>query len=990
MNGATFSTKMLTAATKTLKAALNALITLAIAAVISKIIKSIVKAIKAKEEARKAAIDSAKALEDENDYLDEQKQKILELRTALDSGNLSQAEAYDKRQKLLEIQNEIIKKYGKEATSINLVTGSIDKQIESLSLLSKRASENWLITHSTEINDAVEYLNKARNATILLSGAFRPNKELKDFISAEATKLGGSTQIETVTGGGRTAEIGISVKYSGTYEQIINFYESLSRAIYDNFDETDEEVSRILGRIQSKLKSFKENQKYTEYQQIYDTAIANIAVANYNDQYAKILKAQEQFNQAMASGDQKRIDESIEALKNAKSEAIEAVKGDEKYGEGLTEYFTSMFDAQINAIRKYDFKKKIIESWADIAETLRGLTVDSNISDWTTKQKNAYETLADKAELAGLSIADLNSILVELGYMKDPVVEITKSFEDLTNELDNLQSAYSSLLNAVDEYNESGYISIDNFKTLLSLGHKYLQYLTDENGKLVLTESNLKSLIKARIDETAIKKAQSLVDMVTSIEDEAEAMKILKNSIDNAATSTWSFVYAQIWSYTGSEEVRKQLIAQVDQYKKLAEAAKQSIGAEYAQKQIEKQVKETTKALQEQAEAAKNAAEKMNSALKSQGDAYVDAIEKTLDRLNNKIDEINKKYDKQKQAIEDKKKALNEEAEVEDYLLDIEKRRIDLQKALTQKNVRVFREGVGFVWEVNAEAVRDAQEAYDKALKAYEKYQQERAYDKELELIEQNRDKEINSIKEEINKWEELKKSIQDNLRNIGTALSDHQYYLDELAKAESMSFDQMASAAEDYARRVIEAMQQVETAKKLSDEYENASKTTTTPTTNTTNQTTPSTSTNIVIKSGTTTLQAKRNVIKKGITAYANGTLSTRGGTSLVNEKAIEAVVTPAGTVTSLPSKWGVLSGDVTKFLTAFGQNPLGVLSSMLETLAKNSVGMLNTTNNSITNYNDNSNNPVINIENINVMDALNGIKSLLRNAYLYNKTHK
>jgi len=988
MNGATFSTKMLTAATKTLKAALNALITLAIAAAISKIIESIVKAIKAKEEARKAAIDSAKALEDENDYLDEQKQKILELRTALDSGNLSQAEAYDKRQKLLEIQDEIIKKYGKEATSINLVTGSIDKQIESLSLLSKRASENWLMTNSSQINDAIKFLNQSNLSTKWIGvgkGTFA------ESVTAKALELGGSVAFDTQQDrSGNSYIVNRQLNYMGTYEEIISFYSQLSEYIYKTFDETDENVARVLKNIQDELKAFKESEEYTQNKQIYDTAIANIAVANYNDQYTKILKAQEQFNQAMASGDQKRIDESIEALKNAKSEAIEAVKGDEKYGEGLTEYFTSMFDAQINAIRKYDFKKKIIESWADIAETLRGLTVDSNISDWTAKQKNAYETLADKAELAGLSIDDLNSILVELGYMKDPVVEITKSFEDLTKELDNLQSAYSSLLNAVDEYNESGYISIDNFKTLLSLGHKYLQYLTDENGKLALAESNLKSLIKARIDETAIKKAQSLVDMVTSIEDEAEAMKILKNSIDNAATSTWSFVYAQIWSYTGSEEVRKQLIAQVDQYKKLAEAAKQSIGAEYAQKQIEKQVKETTKALQEQAEAAKNAAEKMNSALKSQGDAYVDAIEKTLDRLNNKIDEINKKYDEQKQAIEDKKKALNEEAEVEDYLLDIEKRRIDLQKALTQKNVRVFREGVGFVWEVNAEAVRDAQEAYDKALKAYEKYQQERAYDKELELIEQNRDKEINSIKEEINKWEELKKSIQDNLRNIGTALSDHQYYLDELAKAESMSFDQMASAAEDYARRVIEAMQQVETAKKLSDEYENASKTTTTPTTNTTNQTTPSTSTNIVIKSGTTTLQAERNVIKKGITAYANGTLSTRGGTSLINEKAIEAVVTPAGTVTSLPSKWGVLSGDVTKFLTAFGQNPLGVLSSMLETLAKNSVGMLNTTNNSITNYNDNSNNPVINIENINVMDALNGIKSLLRNAYLYNKTHK
>jgi histone acetyltransferase (RNA polymerase elongator complex component) len=66
------------------------------------------------EEARQTAIDSAKTTKDEIQSLEDYKKKISKLRTALDSGTLSQEESNQKRKELLSIQDALQKKYGKE------------------------------------------------------------------------------------------------------------------------------------------------------------------------------------------------------------------------------------------------------------------------------------------------------------------------------------------------------------------------------------------------------------------------------------------------------------------------------------------------------------------------------------------------------------------------------------------------------------------------------------------------------------------------------------------------------------------------------------------------------------------------------------------------------------------------------------------------------------------------------------------------------------
>jgi len=70
-------------------------------------------------------------------------------------------------------------------------------------------------------------------------------------------------------------------------------------------------------------------------------------------------------------------------------------------------------------------------------------------------------------------------------------------------------------------------------------------------------------------------------------------------------------------------------------------------------------------------------------------------------------------------------------------------------------------------------------------------------------------------------------------------------------------------------------------------------------------------------------------------VTPAAHGSLGLPGGPALINEMGTEAVVTPYGTVTSLPSGTGVVPADITRNLWALGEVAPGI-SRFLEPLAK------------------------------------------------------
>ena len=56
-------------------------------------------------------------------------------------------------------------------------------------------------------------------------------------------------------------------------------------------------------------------------------------------------------------------------------------------------------------------------------------------------------------------------------------------------------------------------------------------------------------------------------------------------------------------------------------------------------------------------------------------------------------------------------------------------------------------------------------------------------------------------------------------------------------------------------------------------------------------------------------------------LNSNASGTLSYSGGPSLINENGLESIITPDGTITSLPAKTGIVPADLTRNLWALGE---------------------------------------------------------------------
>jgi len=126
----TAKTALLTAGT----AALNAIASLGITALVSLTVygvsklvglsKEVSEGIKNANEAYSKTSDSIKSIE-------EYKDKITELKKTLDDETTSEEDAYNARKQLVEIQDEVVAKYGLQKDSIDLVNGSLHILIKS-------------------------------------------------------------------------------------------------------------------------------------------------------------------------------------------------------------------------------------------------------------------------------------------------------------------------------------------------------------------------------------------------------------------------------------------------------------------------------------------------------------------------------------------------------------------------------------------------------------------------------------------------------------------------------------------------------------------------------------------------------------------------------------------------------------------------------------------------------------------------------------------
>ena len=87
---------------------------------------------------------------------------------------------------------------------------------------------------------------------------------------------------------------------------------------------------------------------------------------------------------------------------------------------------------------------------------------------------------------------------------------------------------------------------------------------------------------------------------------------------------------------------------------------------------------------------------------------------------------------------------------------------------------------------------------------------------------------------------------------------------------------------------------------------------------------------------------------------AYASGTTSAHGGLSMVNELGTEGIITPQGTLTSLPSRTGVVPADITKNLWALGEVAPNLVRNLDSITSKFPEGSLGSSDDHSTNINN------------------------------------
>lgn len=500
----------------------------------------------AEEEVAQAALESGNSIKESNKSLDEYKNKVSELRKSLDKGNLSEAEAYETRKQLISIQDELISKYGQEAEGINLVTGSIEDQIDAIDRLAVANANDWLNKNSQQpgwfifkgdspIDQAIEAIEGTQD-TYLNLGTNIFNKVFKDAYDsdkwkAESKKAALEYQRFVESLGGTLELDSNTIRFTNvTKEQIKDNYDKITNWLRDYAAKTGGKIDfqDMIGKISAGKEELLGDNFETQKAN-YDAYLENTAIASYTDAYGAILDEKEKFQKAYASGDKEAIREARKSLE----EAIDVAQNEAGNDTRMVNWFGDLAGSFENAFKDIDFedawentgnslKSTIEEALKDIgvdtdAEILNiGSFIDENgklkdgIDGITQEQVDAYNILKNKASEYGFSIEEIVAKLAKLGLIKSNLTETSDVVESVGKSFTNYASTIETLTDAQSISNELIYDNMELTKeqgealgALIGSEAEYAEAVDTSNGYVVKNAKLVKDLIAKKKIEAA-------------------------------------------------------------------------------------------------------------------------------------------------------------------------------------------------------------------------------------------------------------------------------------------------------------------------------------------------------------------------------------------------------------------------------------------------------------------------------------------------------
>lgn len=468
-------------------------------------IDSIVDAITRKSRLAEEAAQSAQVTDSKLQDLSAYKEQVAALKSALDSNNLSEAEAYQVRSQLLSIQSELIAKYGEEAAALDLISSSAQGAQAAMDGLGKGEMMDWLTSNTEASKNAAAYMNEKINISTTKGsgGDFSLDKNARSAVEAIVEKYGGT--YKHTDGHGDTISM-----FDTTRENFKTQWTNMKNDIYAYCSQNGIDSAEIMEYMTATYNYVVDDNYNNNAETAKKTGEYLVKTTDqYADFYDTIQKKQEALSQAVVTGDQSAIQAAVsdyEALKDTFKNLD--FTGDN--GEAAKQYLQSTLQNLRADVSKESLKLKWESddaSLSNLKSSLRKIpeeaaadmkSGDFNFDAATDEQKQAYAELSLAALGAGVSISDFIDIAQNYGYCVDESTYRTSSYakelQNLTSAVDEVASTQEIVNGAIEEQNATGTLTTETYQNLIALGDDYRDCIQSNGEYIQLNAERLREL----------------------------------------------------------------------------------------------------------------------------------------------------------------------------------------------------------------------------------------------------------------------------------------------------------------------------------------------------------------------------------------------------------------------------------------------------------------------------------------------------------------
>lgn len=586
--------KLKTTALSIATTALNMVIGAIASAIASFIIKGISNIINSAENMKKAVDDivtsyndSLKTLESHKKTIHDIKDDYKTLSKGVDELGNNVSLTTDEYKKYQDICNQIadiypslIAGHTSEGNAILTLKGNVEALTKAYKDEQKAAAASVISGSDKENTNVVKnYKNESKTG---IKSAF---KSAFTFNSDKSTVNGLSTT-QKISYLERATNLSINeLKNKSGSIGSDNVFRSLLKTYGLDTDSTDQEVTTIIQNMKADLSTYqaevdeamkgiktKANAYFiynSDYDNLNDEQINQISslidkalTEEIADTFNKDSDINSKFVQKIIDG----IENNKEGISNAYKSLLTIdpnnmgdVSKDKQSIDGYIKKIADYIGTDAESLKKglgYDVADDISQQYNNIIEEAKKKEFDFDWDSWfkehsvnTQEEINKWKEIASSANSAAKArenYAKQANTFKETKLFDMGSDNALSTLSKLNSQLDEIQSAYSTLSSAVSEYNSNGNISIDTMQSVIALGDNWLDYIDMESGAFTLDQEALNKLTQARIEDMKQQALANLASTVESITTEADATKYLASTNYDAANSYQELAKAKL------------------------------------------------------------------------------------------------------------------------------------------------------------------------------------------------------------------------------------------------------------------------------------------------------------------------------------------------------------------------------------------------------------------------------------------------------------